>query len=205
MRSGSRAALGFALVVAGMAPLFVFPKGVFAFSTVIATSCMTAVAVASGGYRKLFSPSRSRVALGLGAAAGLYALFALGNQAILAFHPFGIGRAAEASIYGLIASPGNPAALQATVLAFDSVGFESYFRGTLQRRMTPRLKAAAPLVAASADALIHVASFNLLWVATTFVVDSVWGLVYYRTGDLTSSMASHFAWDVAIFILAPIA
>ncbi len=201
---GKRAALGLAVVAAAMMPLFVFPKGDFALSTFIATGCMVAVAVASGGYRRLFAPRAWTLALGLASAAGLYALFYAGNLAIGAFHPLGVGAQAETSIYALIASSGNPLPLQVLVLAFDSVGFESYFRGTLQSMAAPRLGRAAPFAVAAVDALIHVASFNILWVVATFLADSVWGLTYYRTGDLSSSMLSHFVWDVAIFMIAPI-
>ena len=204
MREGLRAELGAALVVAGMAPLFVFPKDYFVLATIIATSCMMVVAVASGGYRSLFSPSPRTLAVGALSAAGLYLLFFAGNQAIVAFQPLGVGTQAEGSIYSLIASPNNPLPLQVVVLAFDSVGFESYFRGTLQKRVAPRLGGTAPFAVAAVDALVHVASFNLLWVVATFVVDSVWGLTYLRTNDLTSSTFSHFVWDVAIFIVAPI-
>ena len=204
MSKRQRAALGLAVVAAGMAPLFVLPKGDFALSTFIATGCMAAVAVASGGYRRLFAPRAWTLALGLVAAAGLYALFYAGNMAIAAFHPLGVGTQAETSIYALIASSGNPLPLQVLVLACDSLGFESYFRGTLQALATPRLGGAAPFAVAAVDALIHAASFNLLWVVATFMADSVWGLTYYRTGDLSSSVLSHLVWDVAIFMVAPI-
>lgn len=187
-----------------MSPLFVLPGDEFALSTVIATSVMAAVAVASGGYRRLFSPTPKTVALGLVSAALLYGLFFLGNEAIVAFHPFGLGGSSESSIYGLIASPGNPLPLQIVILAFDALGFESYFRGTLQSRLAPRLGRASPFAAAAFDALVHVASLNPLWVVATFIVDSVWGVTLSRTGDLTASMTSHFVWDIAIFVILPI-
>ena len=204
MRRGIQTGLGVAVVVAGMSPLFVLPRDEFALSTVVATSCMVAVALASGGYRKLFAPTTRTIAAGLVSAGLLYLLFFVGNQAIAALTPLGIGTSAENSIYTLIASPGNPLSLQVVVLAFDSLGFESYFRGTLQTRVGPRLGVGAPFVVAAADALVHVACLNPLWVITTFIADSVWGLTYYKTRDLTASMTSHFLWDLAIFVIFPI-
>ncbi|MDG6916405.1 MAG: CPBP family intramembrane metalloprotease [Nitrososphaerota archaeon] len=204
MDRARRSALGLAVVAAGMMPLFVLPGRDFSLSTFIATGCMAAVAVWSGGYRRLFAPRGWTLALGAVAAAGLYALFYAGNLAITAFHPLGVGAQAEASIYALIASSGNPLPLQVLVLACDSVGFESYFRGTLQTYAAPRLGPAAPFAVAAVDALVHAVSLNVLWVVSTFLADSVWGLTYYRTGDLSSSMLSHFIWDVAIFMVAPI-
>lgn len=204
MRDSRRRVLGLVVVVGGMAPLFVLPKEWFVISTFIATSCMAAVAVASGGLRGRFAPKPWTIAAGLASAAGLYLLFVVGNQTLVAYHPFGIGPQAENVIYSLIASPSNPLPVQVLVLAFDAVGFESYFRGTLQAWMQPRLGVAAPFAVAAVDALVHVASFNPLWVATTFIADSAWGLTYYRTRDLASSMTSHFVWDLAIFIIRPI-
>ncbi|MDG6950226.1 MAG: CPBP family intramembrane metalloprotease [Nitrososphaerota archaeon] len=204
MRKSRRVALGLTIVAVGMAPLFVLPGRDFALSTFVATGCMGAVAVASGGYRKLYSPRAWTLALGAASAAGLYALFYAGNLAIAAFHPLGVGAQAETSIYALIASSGNPVPLQVLVLACDSLGFESYFRGTLQAHASPRLGGAAPFAVAAVDALIHAASLNILWVVATFLADSVWGLTYYRTGDLSSSVLSHFVWDIAIFMVAPI-
>lgn len=204
MERNVQSAFGLVLVVASMMPLFVLPKQDFALSTVFATSCMAVVALKSGNYRSLFSPKVWTVALGLVAAAALYTLFFIGNGAITTIHPFGIGPSAESSIYNLIASAGSPIPLQVVVLGFDTVGFESYFRGTLQTRWGTRLGRGAPFAVAAVDALIHVASLNPLWVATTFVADSVWGLTFSSTGDLTSSMASHFVWDIAIFIISPI-
>ncbi len=204
MKEAIRNVVGLAIVILGMAPLFAFPKDDFALATIIATSCMTSVAVALGGYRRLFAPSVKTVAVGLVSAAGLYLIFFLGNGFIALAHPFGIGPQSETSIYGLIASPGNSVPIQFLVLAFDSLGFESYFRGTLQKRLSPRIGVASPFATALLDASIHVASLNPLWVVATFIADSVWGMTYYRTGDLSSSMTSHFVWDVAIFIIRPI-
>lgn len=204
MRKGYQTWLGLALVIAGMAPLFTFPRDEFAAATFIAASCMVAAALAQGGYLKRYAPGSKSVAIGLASALALYIVFLAGNSAIAAVRPFGIGPQSESAIYGLIASKGTPLALQVAVLAADSIGFESYFRGTLQARLTPRFGVRAPFAVAALDALIHVASLNPLWVVATFIVDSGWGLTYYRTRDLTSSLVSHFVWDVAIFVVLPI-
>ena len=56
----------------------------------------------------------------------------------------------------------------------------------------------------SSTPLLHIITLNPLWVVTTFIADSVWGLTYYYSKDLTSSVTSHFVWDLVIFILLPI-
>jgi membrane protease YdiL (CAAX protease family) len=204
LRDAVRLTGGFVVVAVSMLPLFVFPKDQFAVATFIATAVMIAVAVANGGYRSLFKPSTKSVAIGLASAAALYLLFLIGNLAVVRLHPLGVGAQAEKAIYGLIASPGYPLLLQVAVLGFDAVGFESYFRGTLQKGITPRLGVLAPFAVAALDAAAHIPSFNLLWIVATFLADLVWGLTYYYTRDLTSSMTSHLVWDIAIFLLVPI-
>ncbi len=94
------------------------------------------------------------------------------------------------------------------ILGLDAVGFESYFRGTLQRYLSggvgTRRGAAAVPIAALTDAAIHIISLNPLWVIRTFIADSSWGITYLYTKDLTSSTLSHFIWDLVIFVIAPI-
>ena len=187
-----------------MVGLFVVPANLFIPATFVATSCMALASLAAGGYRALFRASPRSVALGLGAAALLYLLFVGGNSAIAALHPLGIGASNENSIYSLIAAPGNPWYLQALVLVFDAVGYESFFRGVLQRRFQTAVGGAAPVAAAATDAAIHLLSLNPLWVVSTFMVDTVWGLTYRYTDDLSGNMLSHFVWDILIFVLFPI-
>jgi CAAX protease family protein len=122
----------------------------------------------------------------------------------VSIHPFGITAASEGAIYSMIASPSNPLALQTGVLLFDAAGYESFFRGTLQGGLAGRLGGGAPVAAALVDAGIHLVTLNPLWVATTFIVDLGWGLLYRTTGDLTAPATSHFVWDLVIFILLPI-
>lgn len=197
-------ACGSAAVFASMALLFTVPSTYFVAATFIATGCMAAAAFWLTRFRGIFKPRAVTVAAGLVSAALLYLVFYGGNAAIQVLHPLGVGTSSENSIYSLIASPSNPLALQVGVLAFDAVGYESFFRGVLQTRMEPRLGAASPFAVAALDAGLHIVTLNPLWVVTTFIADSVWGLTYRYTGDLGSSMLSHFVWDVAIFLLFPI-
>lgn len=196
--------MGLVAVLASMVAMLTAPQSYFIPLVFLSTGCMIAASVAMGGYRGLFRPGRRSIALGLASAAFLYAVFYAGAAGIRTLHPLGISPSTETSIYSLIASPSNPLYLQVAVLLFDAFGYESFFRGVLQKMSGPRFGLAAPFAVAAGDALVHVLSLNLLWVVTTFIVDSVWGVVYYYTGDLTSSVTSHLVWDVAIFILFPI-
>lgn len=204
MKGRAALAIAFVAVVAAMVALFTLPSSYFVAATFGATGVMIVAAVSLGGYAGLFHPSAKSISLGCATAAVLYAIFFAGNAAISAYHPMGISQSNEGSIYSLIASPSNPLALQVAVLAFDAVGYESFFRGVLQKRLTGRLGVGSVFLVALLDASIHVVSMNPLWVSTTFIADTVWGLTYYYAGELGSSVTSHLLWDIAIFLVAPI-
>ena len=190
--------------------LFIIPAQYFVAATFGATGCMLTVAYLSGAFRGGLRFVGWSLTLGLVSAAALYTVFFIGAVGIDLFHPFGITRSSESSIYALIVSPANPLHLQVAVLLFDSAGYEAYFRGAVQRRLGPRMSMAAAPAAALLDASIHLAAFYqypgiaLLWFGTTFVADLVWGLTFYFSKSLFANFTSHFTWDVAIFLLAPI-
>ncbi len=129
--------IGFVVVAASMVVMFTVPSHDFLAAAYGSTACMAVAGyILSGrasGYSRLFRPRPWTIVLGLSSAVLLYLVFYAGNLGIAAIHPFGISASNEGSIYSLISSPGNPAYLQVGVLAFDSVGYESFFRGVLQR------------------------------------------------------------------------
>jgi len=149
-------------------------------------------------------PLSFSLVVGAVSAVALYGVFYAGNAGVQALNVPGVSTASEGSIYALIASPSNPLFLQVAVLAFDAAGYEAYFRGVLQGRLEGRLGVWSAFAVAGLDAMLHVATLNPLWVGTTFVADSVWGLTYHYGGGMRASVASHFLWDLAIFILRPI-
>ena len=158
----------------------------------------------AGGLRFSKGPGYRTILAGLASAAALYAIFYGGAWLVSTYHPFGMTSASESSIYSLISSPSNPLYLQVGVLLFDSAGYESFFRGVLQARLTPRLGVGAAPAVALFDACLHMATLNPLWVGATFVTDTVWGVTYHYGKGTQASFTSHLVWDVAIFILWPI-
>ncbi|HEV2227165.1 MAG TPA: CPBP family glutamic-type intramembrane protease [Nitrososphaerales archaeon] len=190
-------------VVGSMLALFSIPRGYFVAATFLSTSCMVVASF-------LVAPPRTKpklkfvaMAAGLLSAAVLYLVFFAGALALKALIP-GYSSASESSIYSLIASPSNPLPLQVGVLLFDAAGYESFFRGVLQKQLQPKMGVAAAPTIALFDAMIHLATFNLIWVATTFVADLVWGLTYHFGKGFQASFTSHFIWDLAIFVIRPI-
>ena len=200
-RRGLAASL--AIVVTSMLLLFTVPSSYFIAATFLSTSCMIGAAYALGALGRR-SPAPKSEALGLASAALLYGIFYTGAWVVSTYHPFGITSASETSIYSLISSPSNPLFLQVVVLLFDSAGFEAFFRGVLQKRLSARFGLLAAPAVALLDAAIHVATLNPLWVGATFVTDLVWGLTYRYGRGAQASFTSHFVWDLAIFILRPI-
>jgi membrane protease YdiL (CAAX protease family) len=198
-----RLAAGLVAVVAFMLLLFWVSSGYFVAATFAATICMMAAAYWLGALRLAKADYRSLV-LGLATAGLLYVIFYAGGALIDSVHPFGMTSASESSIYSLIASSSNPLPLQVGVLLSDSAGYESFFRGTLQSRLRPRMGVASAPAVALLDAGIHVATLNPIWVGGTFVTDLVWGLTYHYGRSTQGSFVSHFVWDLAIFILRPV-
>lgn len=185
-----------------MIEMFVIPRQYFVLGSIVSTSTMICVALLLTRYRELFRPAYWRFGIGILLAFLLYFIFYAGNLAIKTQGLLGMGVSNEQSIYGLFSN--TPAPLLVIVFLLDAIGFESYFRGNLQSLFAARLGVGSVFVVALIDSLIHFSAMNPLFPATTFVADSVWGLNYYVTKDLYSTIASHFLWDIMIFMLLPI-
>ena len=197
--AGATAAVSLALVT-----LFLFPASFFVPLTFVATIVMMGAALWVRGVPKLTPPAARSLAIGVVSALGLYAIFYGGNAAVAIAGIPGLGASSEKSIYALISNQSNPLSLQALLLLFDAVGYEAFFRGTLMGNLTPRWGVASAPLVALADAGLHLATFNPLWVATTFVADLVWGLTYHYGRGTQASLTSHFLWDLAVFVIRPI-
>jgi len=198
---GKKLAAAFIAVLAGMVFLFSVPAAYFSEATILSTSSMIVASYSLGLRPK--RPSANQLFVGVISGAALYGVFFAGNAGINALHPFGLSSSNESSIYSLIAGSGTPY-LSAVVLLFDSVGYETFFRGTLQARITGRLGPLSAPAVAALDASIHVVTGNPLWVATTFVADLAWGMTYYFSRSLAAPFTSHFLWDLTIFIFLPV-
>ncbi|QQG49216.1 MAG: CPBP family intramembrane metalloprotease [archaeon] len=186
-----------------MLALFLLPRGLFIPITFVATSLMVATAYASGAPKRPAGLGRNLL-VGVASALLLYLVFYLGNAGLWVLKPLGLDPSYQSSIYSLIASPSNPLSLQLAVLLFDAAGYEAFFRGFMQKRLEARLGTAAAPAVALVDAGLHLATFNPLWVATTFVADLFWGLTFKYGRGATASFTSHLLWDVAIFVIRPI-
>ena len=195
---------GFVVVAFTMIEMFVIPKSFFVLGSIVSTSSMACVAfllLAGKPEAKLRFVPRN-LAFGIVTALVLYGIFLVGNLAIRNYAPAGISTSSEQGIYSLFEN--TPSALLVVVLALDAIGFESYFRANLQSLFAGRLGLGSVFLVAIIDATIHLSTFNPLFPVTVIISDSVWGLNYYFTRDLSSNILSHFLWDLMIFVLFPI-
>jgi membrane protease YdiL (CAAX protease family) len=194
---------GFVIVALTMIEMFTISRSSFVPASFVSTISMLAVTFLMGRFGDAIRGlSPIKVAIGVGNAVVLYLLFLGGNDFLKEYSPFGISVSNEGGIYSLFAGTSTPLLL--LVLIFDAVGFESYFRGNLQRLLQSKLGLGAVFLVAALDASIHLSSLNPLFPATTFIADSVWGLNYYYTKDMYSNIASHLVWDILVFIVIPI-
>jgi uncharacterized protein len=194
---------GFAIVALTMVEMFSIPKEYFPFGSIVSTSAMALVAyLLSNQTGNKFPGGTWRVTIGIATAFILYGIFLAGNYAVTTTKLFGISGANESTIYGLFS--GVPTPLLILILALDAIGFEAYFRGNLQTILSRKIGIGSVFLVALIDAAIHISTMNPLFPATVIVADSVWGLNYYFTRDLYSNIASHFLWDLLIFVLLPI-
>ncbi len=193
---------GFLVVALSMVEMFTIPRSYFATASIVSTLTMVCVAFLLHRIDKPASFSTRNLAVGIVTAIVLYFVFFLGNALIKNYGPFGIRPINETSIYDLFSS--TPIPLLIVIFFFDAIGFESYFRGNLQRLFYGKLRFGAIFLPALIDALIHFSSFNPLFPATTFIVDCFWGVNYYFTKDIYSNYTSHFVWDLLIFLVFPI-
>ena len=142
--------------------------------------------------------------LGLVLAAVLYAVFWLGNAVSAAVLPF--ARAQVVDVYG-IRSGADPAMIALALVFLIGPAEEIFWRGFVQRRLERcwLSRWQAVVVGALIYAGVHVWSGNVMLVGAALTGGLFWGSVLAVAGNLWPGIVSHAAWDVAIFLLWPIA
>jgi CAAX protease family protein len=141
------------------------------------------------------------VAIGLGIAAGLYGVFAIGDRMARRIMPNGSRDIDE--LYAL--RDLAPAAEIAARLAFVIAPAEELFwRGFVQRRLQRRLGTWPGAAAASAAyGGAHLVTGNLTLLGAANVAGSVWGGLYAAGVPMGALVVSHVAWDLWTFLVAP--
>jgi membrane protease YdiL (CAAX protease family) len=169
---------------------------------------MTATGLSLGGLALAARPELRRtrirakeVAVGLGIAAGLYGVFAVGDRMARRIMPNG-GREIE-EIYGLRAlrpAPEIAARLALIIAPAEEVFWRGFVQDRLQRRLGTWPGAAA---ASAAYGGAHLATGNLTLLGAANVAGAAWGGLYAAGVPLGALVVSHVAWDLWTFLIAP--
>jgi membrane protease YdiL (CAAX protease family) len=169
---------------------------------------MTLTGLTLGGLAMAARPELRRtrirgkeIALGLGIAAGLYGVFAVGDRMARRIMPNG-GREIE-EIYALRTLLPTPEI--ATRLALIIAPAEELFwRGLVQDRLQRRLGTWPGAAAASAAyGGAHLVTGNLTLLGAANVAGAAWGGLYAAGVPLGALVVSHVAWDLWTFLVAP--
>jgi uncharacterized protein len=161
-----------------------------------------------GAYALASEPSlrRERVRLrdlakGLGSAAGLYAIFQVGDRIARRIMP--AGDREIAGIYELRkAAP--PEAIAAALALVIGPGEELFWRGLVQRGLMRRFgRLRGTLLASAIYGGVHLVAANLTLTGAAATAGLYWGALYSREQRMAPIIASHAAWDIWIFLIAP--
>ena len=141
--------------------------------------------------------------IGVLSAAVLWGVFWLGNYFSTLLFPF-----AESQIGGIynMKSGENYWVVGLLLLFVIGPAEEIFWRGYVQQRLSKRFSIVGSMVLATAVyTLVHIASFNFMLIMAAMVCGVFWSLMYSWKKNLLPLIISHALWDVAVFILFPIA
>jgi len=140
-------------------------------------------------------------ARGLGSAAGLYAIFQVGDRMARRIMP--AGDREIAGIYQL-RSAAPRAAIATTLALVIGPGEELFWRGLIQRGLMRRYgRIRGTLIASSIYGGIHLVSANLTLTGAAATAGLYWGALYAKDQRLAPLIISHVSWDIWIFLIAP--
>jgi len=156
------------------------------------------------GVRRMTASFRNspikNIALGLGTAALLYGIFALGNT--LSRWLFNFAGHQINSVYAF--KTGAPTGVIALLIALIiGPGEEILWRGLLQDAFETRWGWQGIGFSTGLYAAVHMASGNLMLVLAAAVCGAFWALTYWKFRSITLNIISHVAWDLAVFLLFP--
>ena len=151
-----------------------------------------ALALAAGEADRV-RPRKRDVPLGLAIAAGLFAVFQIGDRAARRVMPRGDAEIGD--IYAL-RSQGTTPEIALRLGAVIGPAEELFWRGWLQRRV------GWPL-ASGAYAGAHLVTRNATLVGAAGVAGIYWGALAALGTPMSALIVSHVVWDVWIFLLQP--
>ena len=195
------AKLGLLVAYAAFGLTFRGPKAKF-WDRMTATGAILGT-LAITGDRSLQRPRlRPRdVALGLGAAAGLYGVFQIGDRFARRVLPSGDKNIED--IYALREiAPKDEIALR--LAAVIGPAEELFWRGLVQRSISARVgRVRGALAATVAYGGAHVVTTNPALIGAATVAGAYWSALALVGMPMPALIVSHIAWDIWIFLIAP--
>lgn len=183
---------GLALAYAHFARTFLGPRARFWHRMTTTGLTLGALALASGEAERV-RPRWRDVPLGVAVAAGLFAVFQVGDRAARSVMPK--GNAEIGDIYALRAiRPKEEIALRLATIIGPAE--ELFWRGWLQRRV-------GWLPASAAYGGAHLVTRNTTLIGAASVAGIYWGALAALGVPMTALIVSHSLWDVWIFLVQP--
>ena len=146
-------------------------------------------------------PQPRDVATGAAIAAGLYAVFLVGDKAARVIMPSGADDIADVYELRTLRPKGEIAARLAAVIGPAE---ELYWRGLLQSELTRRygpLKGAAAATAAYSG--VHLCTRNPTLIGAASVAGGGWSALRAAGVSMPALVISHVIWDIWIFLVQP--
>ncbi|MBU2498672.1 MAG: CPBP family intramembrane metalloprotease [Proteobacteria bacterium] len=147
--------------------------------------------------------------LGILMAGILYAIFWVGNQALIIIsHLFpDLLPDRSGNISAVYANLGALSPFLVGLLLFFPIGFgeEIFWRGFIQRRFTREWSGGAAFVLTTLLYTgVHLPTWNPVLILAALTCGLFWGGLYWATGTLVPVLISHMIWDPLIFVIWPI-
>jgi membrane protease YdiL (CAAX protease family) len=194
---------GLAAAYAEFAATFRGPRSKFWQRMTVTGLTLGALSLAAEPELRRLRPRRMDLALGVGSAAGLYAIFQIGDRMARRIVPRGAEQIGD--IYSLRRLRPRPeiAARLAFVIAPAE---ELFWRGFIQRRLGRRMNRwQAAAAAASAYGGAHLVTANMTLTGAAAVAGGYWSALAAAGMPMPALIVSHVAWDIWIFLIAPTA
>src|SRR3954447_1075996 len=160
-----------------------------------------AAALANDAELRSARPRPKDLATGAAIAAGLYAVFAVGDKAARVVMPSGAEDIGE--VYEL-RTLRPKSEIAARLAAIVGPAEELYWRGLLQSELTRRygpVKGAAGATAAYAG--VHVCTRNPTLIGAATVAGGGWSALRAAGVSMPALVVSHIIWDIWIFLVQP--
>ena len=200
-RPDAVALAGVALAAACFAPTFRGPRARFWNRMTGTGLTLGSVALATEPSLRRLRPRFRHLAEGVAIAAGLYAIFQVGDVMARRIMPNGAGDID--AIYDL-RSGQDERLIAARLAGVIGPAEELFWRGFLQGRLgRRRSRIRAAVLASAAYGSVHLASGNATLVGAASVAGAYWSALAAAGVAMESLIVSHVVWDIVIFLVAP--